>query len=72
LTKRFSAVSDVVKSLGFGVRQLQMDSSGIEFFLKSIYYIDLTSIFLALLKKIDPSITRSQRLVRARLDNSPA
>jgi len=72
LTKRFSAVSDVVKSLGFGVRQLQMDSSGIEFFLKSIYYIDLASIFLALLKKIDPSITRSQRLVRARLDNSPA
>jgi len=72
ITKRFSAVADVVKSLGFGVRQVQMDSSGIEFFLKSIYYIDLTSIFLALMKKIDPSVTRSQRLVRARLDNSPA
>ncbi len=72
LTRRFSAVSDVVKSLGFGVRQLQMDTSGIEFFLKSVYYIDLTSIFLALLKKIDPTVTRSQRLVRARLDNSPA
>ncbi|MEM3804069.1 MAG: SIS domain-containing protein, partial [Conexivisphaerales archaeon] len=71
VTRRFSAVADVVRSLGFGVRQLQMDSKGLEFFFKSVLYIDLASIFLAMLKKIDPSVTRSQRLVRARLENTP-
>lgn len=71
VTRRIAAVADVVKSLGFGVRQVQMDATGLEFFIRSVYYIDLASIFLAMLKKVDPAVNRSQRLVRARLENSP-
>lgn len=71
VTSRFRAVGDVVRSLGFGVRQLQFDLKSLAFLLESVYYIDLMTIYLALLKKVDPSVNRSQRLVRSRLDNTP-
>jgi hypothetical protein len=72
VTRRFAAVSDVVRSLGFGVEELPGTQGGLEYFVNSFFYIDLASIYLALLKRVDPAVTRSQRLVRARLDNAPA
>lgn len=72
VSRRFTAVSDVVRSLGFGVKELPATQAGFDYFIDSFFYIDLTSIYLALLKRVDPAVTRSQRLVRARLDNAPA
>jgi glucose/mannose-6-phosphate isomerase len=71
ISSRFRAVSEVIRSLGFGVKELKVGDSGLYFFLSSVFFIDLTSIYLALLRRLDPAVTRSQMLVRSRLEKTP-
>ncbi|MDG6929514.1 MAG: hypothetical protein JRN39_05185 [Nitrososphaerota archaeon] len=68
ISGRFEAVGDVVRSLGFDVRLLKFGGTGLGYMLDAIYFLDLASIHLALLRKLDPGATRSQELVRRRME----
>ncbi len=68
ISSRFSAVADVVKSLGFGVSQISSTGQGLQYLLNIVYTMDIATIYLALMRRLDPSVNRAQELLRRRLE----
>jgi glucose/mannose-6-phosphate isomerase len=65
---RFALIGEQVRSLGFGVEEV---TSGNEApfadLLHSFYYLDLVSVFWALIRRLDPGVTQSQEVLKQKL-----
>ena len=65
---RFSLIGEQVRSLGFQTTDVGSGSAdGIEDLLHSFYYLDLVSVFSALLRRLDPGVTQSQEVLKQKL-----
>jgi len=65
---RFSLVGELVRSLGFKTEEISSGNrDGVQDLLHSFYYLDLVSVFAALLRHIDPGVTQSQEVLKQKL-----
>jgi glucose/mannose-6-phosphate isomerase len=65
---RFSLIGEQVRSLGFETVDVTSgERDGIRDLLHSFYYLDLVSVFAALLRHIDPGVTQSQEALKQKL-----
>jgi hypothetical protein len=65
---RFSLIGEQVRSLGFQATDLASGrADGVYDLLHSFYYLDLVSVFSALLRRLDPGVTQSQEVLKQKL-----
>jgi glucose/mannose-6-phosphate isomerase len=65
---RFSLIGAQVRSLGFQTTDVTSgNAEGVQDLLHSFYYVDLVSVFSALLRRLDPGVTQSQEVLKQKL-----
>jgi glucose/mannose-6-phosphate isomerase len=65
---RFSLIGEQVRSLGFQTIDVSSGSANsVQDLLYSFYYLDLVSVFSALLRRLDPGVTQSQEVLKQKL-----
>jgi glucose/mannose-6-phosphate isomerase len=68
VSHRFSLIAEQVRSLGFQTVDIASSNrEGIQDLLHSFYYLDLVSVYSALLRHIDPGVTQSQEIIKQKL-----